>query len=388
MHGSVGCVSTVLLVVLSVLPLTTTGPARGGELERTCRVAEQPAATLLFPYFEIDLADLSGITTLISIVNADTEEPTLAHAVLWTDWGIPSLTFDLFLAPGDVQTLNLRDVFATGRGPVSGPGAFVFDDCVDLITPPATAPTRLRAMHGGVSVARGCFASPRADPNLVTGYLTVDVITRCSVGITLPSQAGYFGVPGVAATENRLWGDFFLLEDGEDFAQGQTAMHLVADPDRFLLPGPTFYGKFVGWSGLDARAPLSSEWRTRYLLGGPFEGGTELLVWRDVPSASSLPLPCGASPAWFPLPMQSLVAWDENGNRRTLGTDAFPLATQRTQVATAIDPPFNFGWLDLDLDRSAGQVNQAWIMSVMSAFGRFSVGQVGIRTNDLCDLAP
>ena len=338
---------SLLALAAITLPVATfAGPTTGG----TCNVAEQPAATLLVPYLEVDLDDAGGLTTLVSIVNAAATTPTLAHVVLWTDWGIPSASFDLFLGPGDVAPINLRDVFATGRAPVSGPGAAVFDDCTDVLVPFLSAPERLQAIHTGQPFEGGCFAAPRQDQSLATGYLTVDVITRCSAGITLPLQAGYFGTSAVASLENRLWGDFYLVDPDEDFAQGETAVHLVADPD---------------------------------LVGGAFDGGTELLVWRDVPSTSSLPVACGSAPSWLPLSSDDVEAWNETGQRTDLDRDAFPLATQRVPVA-ALDSPFPFGWLDLDLDLGDGEPGQAWVMSILSAEGRFSVGQTGIRLNDPC----
>jgi hypothetical protein len=370
---------SLLALAAITLPVATfAGPTTGG----TCNVAEQPAATLLVPYLEVDLDDAGGLTTLVSIVNAAATTPTLAHVVLWTDWGIPSASFDLFLGPGDVAPINLRDVFATGRAPVSGPGAAVFDDCTDVLVPFLSAPERLQAIHTGQPFEGGCFAAPRQDQSLATGYLTVDVIARCSAGITLPLQAGYFGTSAVASLENRLWGDFYLVDPDEDFAQGETAVHLVADPD-LVGPGPTFYRKFVGGLGSDARIPLPGEWRTRHLVGGAFDGGTELLVWRDVPSTSSLPVACGSAPSWLPLSSDDVEAWNETGQRTDLDRDAFPLATQRVPVA-ALDSPFPFGWLDLDLDLGDGEPGQAWVMSILSAEGRFSVGQTGIRLNDPC----
>ena len=40
--------------------------------------------------------------------------------VLWTNWGVPSLAFDVYLTGYDVQTINLRDLFA-GKLPQTGP---------------------------------------------------------------------------------------------------------------------------------------------------------------------------------------------------------------------------------------------------------------------------
>jgi len=68
-----------------------------------------PAATLLLPYFEVELDNPNGQTTLFSINNS-TATAVLAHVVLWTDL---VSRFCLRCLPDgyDVQTVNLRDIF-------------------------------------------------------------------------------------------------------------------------------------------------------------------------------------------------------------------------------------------------------------------------------------
>jgi hypothetical protein len=53
-------------------------------------------------------------------------------------------------------------------------------------------------------------------------------------------------------------------------------------------------------------------------------------------------------------------------------------------VAEDVDPPYAYGYMDLWLDFEGGPSNQAWVLWLMRAQGRFSVGQNGIRVNDLC----
>jgi hypothetical protein len=108
-------------LLLLLAPWLAAAPTSAGILEGNCRVANQPAATLLIPYFEVDLGDANGQTTLISVNNASSKS-TLARVVLWTDWGVPTLAFDVFLTGYDVQTLNLRDLFQ-GNLPNTGPDA-------------------------------------------------------------------------------------------------------------------------------------------------------------------------------------------------------------------------------------------------------------------------
>src|SRR3954471_6038036 len=183
--------------------------ASAGVLEGNCRVANQPAATLLIPYFEVDLGDPSGQTTLISVNNASSKS-TLARVVLWTDWGVPTLAFDVFLTGYDVQTLNLRDLFQ-GNLPTTVPDASVAGCGSTGGEGPAATSTPLdfsylRAAHTGEPVAKStiskCAGSPGTDPNLVTGYVTVDVVNRCSprtVGTTAntPADPHYFAANGM-----------------------------------------------------------------------------------------------------------------------------------------------------------------------------------------------
>src|SRR5690348_10176132 len=70
-----------------------------------------PAATLLLPYFEVEThntvdqlghAPLVYANTIFQVRNHDSA-PHLAHVTLWTDYGIPSRSFDIYLTGGDVQ---------------------------------------------------------------------------------------------------------------------------------------------------------------------------------------------------------------------------------------------------------------------------------------------
>src|SRR3954449_7966402 len=105
----------LLLVWLLMLPVLAAAPRPAAA--KTCAVDVVPAATLLLPYFEVDLKSLTGRTTLMSINNAS-DRATLAHVVLWTDLGVPTLAFDVYLTGYDVQTINLRDLF-TGSLPAT-----------------------------------------------------------------------------------------------------------------------------------------------------------------------------------------------------------------------------------------------------------------------------
>jgi len=80
----------------------------------SCDIGNAPAATLLLPYFEVDLGTAgTGRTTIFSVTNVS-PYAQIAHVTLWTDWSFPVLDFNLFLTGYDVQPINLFDVIARG----------------------------------------------------------------------------------------------------------------------------------------------------------------------------------------------------------------------------------------------------------------------------------
>src|SRR4051794_34010514 len=88
--------------------------ALGGQaIAEICTIDDVPAATLLLPYFEVDLKNNNspfGVNTLFSINNA-AAAAAIAHVTFWTDQSIPTLNFDVYLTGYDVQTISVRDIF-------------------------------------------------------------------------------------------------------------------------------------------------------------------------------------------------------------------------------------------------------------------------------------
>jgi hypothetical protein len=304
--------------------------------------------------------------------------------VLWTDWGKPTLSYDQTLGSLSTTTVNLRDVLASGLPPVSQ-GAF---GCPN---PPSTS-SFLRAAHTGTATLLGCFGSAR--PGTATGYVTVDTVRVGSCGGSddlEPWDRDYFSEEASrrATDQNVLAGDFFLVDIGENFSQGFDAVSLVADPTRFPVGPPSFsfWGRFVDFEGRDHRLPLSDSWSARFAEGGAFDG-TDLLVWREIPGddRSVLPDDCEDGPSWFPLGERSVAQRSEVGAAGPpfASPTFFSLATQRTPVES-LSPSFLFGTLLLDLGHGSGNSAQAWVGWTASAAGRFSVGQTGVPTHDLCD---
>jgi hypothetical protein len=410
-------------------------------------IDDVPAATLLLPYFECELNE--GLEpppdpTLFSINNASASA-ALAHVTLWTDESIPTLDFDVYLTGYDVQTINVCDIFR-GNLPIT---ASAGQDPKDTISPQgdlsqdvnfascsgflpyvnpavnATLLNHIRNAHtGGPSTVFGgrCSGFDHGD-TIARGYITIDSVTQCS--LEFPSTPGYF--TGIADFRNILWGDYFYVNPAQSFASGETLVHIEActpgngyagyvgggtagvNACPFAAGDYTFYGRYVGGLGTDQRESLATTFATRFLNGGGFTAGTELIVWRDsktatgAPGAANGPFTCGGNATWFPLNQADVVAFDEVENPADLcfqgdnvsppigGADTcFPLETQRVSAQGGnvagddFTPPVPFGWMFLNLNTAVagGLFNptaQAWVTTTMSASGRFSVGFDAIK---------
>lgn len=361
-----------------------------------CSVDTVPAATLLLPFFDVDLDDPQGRTTLMSVANAS-DRATLARVTLWTDAGLPTLAFDVYLTGFDIQTLNLRDLLLgnlpvtadLARDPADGLSPrgeesqdASFPGCAGLLPPPPVPP-QIREFVSKAHLGQRtpitdnlCLGLPTLG-QVARGYATVDVVRRCSV--LMPTDAGYFGPDGVAGHDNVLWGEFFYVDPREQYAQGENLVRIESDPSRFGPGDRTFYGQYVGLTGADGREPLPVSWGVRFLDGGIFDAGTDFIVWRQPPVRVE-PFACGRTPAWYPLQFSQFHLYDEQENPDAPGCffpvpfclpGLLPAVAGRYNTRGDHAPvPFDFGWLFVDLSPSP----QAWMGAVTSASGTFSVG--------------
>lgn len=402
--------------VFIVLILAAASAVATPALAQDCQVGQGLGSSLLIPYFEVDTSSGSGVTTLFSVVN-ESSSPALVRVVLWTDWGVPTLGFDVYLDPRDLQSFNIRDLL-NGLLPSTGGGAdlSIFPFCETVVFSPTYANPALTlgeratvtALHRGLpdptagSPSQGLCAGEDYGDAIARGYVTVDVVDECS-GIQLdkiyspadsiyPYFADGGASAGIAIVSNRLWGDYFIVNPGQDFAQGDAAVPLWADAGLFNSSDElTFYGRFEGYTATDERVPVPDLWATRFLNGGPFSGGTELIVWRDVGTAEADPINCAARPSWWPLSESFMTARDEAGENPVFlsSTNNYFLATQKVSIGV-LPIPYNFGRLQLGLADGPGLTNprQAWVLTVMSAEGRYSLGMDAAALNDRCGSAP
>jgi hypothetical protein len=393
----------------------------------TGTVDDVPAATLLLPYFEVDLDDANGVTTLMSINNASASA-ALAHVVLWTDLSVHVLDFNVYLTGYDVQSINLRDILVYGNLPVTaddgndpgdnispqGPSSqdISFPNCNGLLPydNPALDATYLdhvqSALTGQASAVffgGKCSGVDHGD-RIARGYVTVDSVNLCSQDF--PQDVGYFiaGGLGTANNNNVLWGDYFYVNPGQNFAQGETLVHIEADANLGAA-NYTFYHRYISaLNGEDNREGLGNVFAVRYINGGVFDGGTDLLTWRDSKFAI-VPFSCALqAPSQFPLGQTQVVVFDEEENYEvpegcqispcppTEGITPFPWEAQRTEVGSAALPTtFSFGWMFLNLNFSNGgllqfdPLMQNWVSVVMDADGRFSVGFDAMQLGNVTD---
>ena len=424
------------ILVFALIALVGLGGQAFAELDTVDTV---PAATLLIPYFQVDVSDTScststGITTLFSVNNASAA-PTIAHVTVWTDQSIPALDFDVYLTGFDVQTFNVRDFFCSGnlpatgfavsnRGPFSDPN-IPFPSCNNTTTVganPVWGPgaisvnfrNHLKAWFTGQAspITGNCAGFDRGN-SIAAGYITVDQTEDCSA--LFPSDAGYF-TGGIAGFDNILWGDYFLVDEAGNFAQGFTAVHIeAADPADTVnayLPGEhTFYGRYVAATAVDQREALPTTMGARFATGGQFDE-TNFYIWREGNQSVS-PYSCAlAGPSsWFPLGADNtsgggaIIIFNEQEEPITVTQgpsgepvpDA-PIPPNETQCwavgpgASGYDTgSFNFGWVYQNLQSDSvfpiyGDINaQQYTIYSISAAGRFSVGLDAVQLDNAND---
>ncbi|MEO8459955.1 MAG: hypothetical protein ABI451_05445, partial [Dokdonella sp.] len=100
-HGVVGLALTLFVLVLTTSPRDAS--AAIGTIDPV------PAASLLFPYFEVDLGNAAGADTILTVDNASATA-ILSHVTIWSDRGVPAAAFNIYLTGYDVQNFSMRDV--------------------------------------------------------------------------------------------------------------------------------------------------------------------------------------------------------------------------------------------------------------------------------------
>ena len=392
----------------------------------SCDIANQPAATLLLPVFEVDFnaQASSAVNTIFTITNVSAA-PQIAHITLWTDRSFPVLDFNVFLTGYDVQGISLYDII--GRGLLPGGGNQVAEGSrsADNITGNpffastaesacANLPTQIpdfllsdirTALTAGTTAGCGTTRVGDTHTNAI-GYVTVDVGNTCSQ--SLPTSSSYY--TGEILFDNVLIGDYQRINPTSttgNYAGGESMVPIRAIPEG----GPagatvatnlpyTFYDRYTptGNRRVDRRQPLPSTFAARFIAGGAGNFGTRLAIWREGITGG------GAGCAVVPnasLAISEIVRFDEQENPTTFQivvpispvpptTVSLPEASLRAVGGTgspgsAVFPP-SFGssdvggWLYLNLNNGGSSVyssptrdSQNWVVVQFTAEGRFGV---------------
>ncbi len=364
----------LMIAAAAALPLAQPAQAAIGTTDVV------PAATLLLPYFEVDLANENGMQTAIRFTNTSASA-VLVNVTLWTDLGVPTFNFPVYMTGYDTEEIDLRLLFkgirpvtaSAGQDPtntISPKGIYSqdinFASCNGILpfsgVLPAATVTALRNAHtgqGSTLLSGNCGGVPQGD-NIARGYVTLDSVNSC--GGTFPSDPSY--INNTIDNRNVLTGTATYLNRSQNLAYGEPLVHvessynnpLVTETD-YAVPvanNNTFYGRYTSaaYNSRDNREPLASTTQARFLNGGVFTAGTDVVVWRD-PGVAVAPFACNAGlPAPFPLPQAQVVAFDEQENPTLVTGNVFPYAAQRVAVSTLTNK--TFGYLRMNLTLATG----------------------------------
>ncbi|MEA2161964.1 MAG: hypothetical protein QOK37_91 [Thermoanaerobaculia bacterium] len=376
------------LSIIAVLLIATSAFAGVRDNDDTCDIKVGPAATLLLPYFEVDVTGTSGQTTLFTVTNV-TRYPQIAHVTLWTDRAYPVLTFNLYLTGYDVQSINLADVLLrnvvappTGTSSSTAPGLLSSGANPNLQpapgcdTNPGSIPASLmilvrQALTTGGMGTCGNVGNVHYNANAI-GYATIDVVASCST--RLPNDPLYYS--NDILFDNVLIGDYLNLgpqpagEPSASFdATANPMVHIRAVPEggsagAYVFTGLpyTFYDRYTPAASRtrDRRQPLPSTFAARYIEGGPANFRTNLSIWREgfVPDNS-----CTGYVANRSMDAFEFVRFDEHENP-SMGQvcgyhycpifSSLPVASSTSTFDYTIFPPLftadTGGWIYLNLN--------------------------------------
>ena len=391
------------LLLLTCFLLATAAGAATLNNDDSCDIAVMPAATLLLPYFEVDL-DNVGRTTLFSVTNV-TNVDRIARVTLWTDRAYPVFNFNLYLTGYDVQTINLYDVIANGViGSATGTGLNVsprrrYSDpnpALDLsacaVLPGALDAASIPYMQAALTEGKidACTEAGGVH-ELAVGYATIDVVRACTAN--LPTERRYWTED--LAFDNVLIGDFHQVDSPNDYAQGEAMVHIRAIPEGGGASAGfprTFYGRYVPSDlakGFDGRQPLPSIFAARWIHGGLSQFLTSMKIWREGTTGAGSS--CDAYKAQGKLEFAEMVRFDEAENAvAEVPVSGWPppppvlppassVSVGDLRVFVQLPNGATAGWIYLNLDNCVGpncaashDASQNWVVVSMRAEGRYS----------------
>ena len=215
----------LIATVLGVCTLSGAAPAA------ECARGSTPAATLLVPYFRVSrngvadastsIPDVLGQTdTLLSLANVSNTS-VLVHAVVWTKYGVPVLSFMVPLTPKDVTTFRMKDVLNGDLNVNETTQTRSSDPCGLDVTSGAYAPATgfgttkfVRFPNPDLADARrsvSIYATPAFAGSIrqrVWDALDESGDVRTSITPGAFIVDGDTSCPGAQASDGRLLGDF------------------------------------------------------------------------------------------------------------------------------------------------------------------------------------
>jgi hypothetical protein len=413
-----------LCAVLFLVALHTS--AATPVIDNTCDISASPAATLLLPYFEVEVGKpvSDAANTIFTVVNTS-QQPQLARVTIWTDYGYPVMWFTLFLTGYDAKPISLYDVLMFQQVPATSPATTPgsrsapndsnarissLQNCGTGAVPPAIAKLVNAALTTGTIDDSNCAVG--GNHAMATGYVTIDVVTNCS-NIS-PLDPVYYSQ--TLSFDNVLTGDYeHVYPDRSvgNFAGGSPLVHIKAIPAggnanvATTLPY-TFYDRFTpnGGRRVDRRQPLPSSFASRFIQGGPTAFTTDFVFWREGVGAAAAGV-CSAS-ASSAMPLATIVRFDEFENPTIVASNVTSPVTQSISTSSQVMPPLSgqslTGWMYIDLDNrgdataaaaqsrgraysNPNRTSQNWVVVRMRAEGRYGVDYDATTLRNACAAA-
>ncbi len=351
-----------------------TGPSTTNN-DDSCDISVMPAATLLLPYFEVDIASASSNArnTVFTLTNV-TEQPQIAHVTIWTDWSYPVIDFNLWLTGYDVVPVSLYDILRNGQIPptgydISNIGVFSAGDDTGTGNPnhdlasiqdPDTGCESLPGPINATLLARvqaalttgtygSCAGTAGGTNSFAVGYITVDVANKCSQ--LLPDDQNFY--TNDILWDNSLIGEYILINSSAttgNYSGGNPMVHIRAIPEGGPLANAhlgtpaftastdpvagrvdanlvttnfpfTFYDRYTdGMTNeeIDRRQPLPARFAARYIQDtatGPTGFTTNLIIWREGGDTGTVN--CATNTGTFynrGIPANNVTRFDEQEN--------------------------------------------------------------------------
>jgi hypothetical protein len=348
-------------------PQPTSDYFMGGNVRPIAMLDPRAAASLVLPYFEVSLDEQNEAQTQFSIVN-NTASAGLALVTLFTDRGVPTRTFNVYLTGYDMAVVDLRMLFLGGldsrsasdgqdpqdtitpQGPISQD--INFASCYGSLPAPvldADAVAFLRAAHTGQPTDEwgGSCGGRALGDGVARGYIVIDDLTQC---LDHPVSENDIASNALGNRDN-FSGSFEVRNRNDDFSYGGPLIALHEVSPLLSAGDMTFYGWLGGWpiSGPSRREALPNKWRVPFL-NSAATGTTELIVFRPV-HRTATPYACNAVPGSFAGGVASLTAYDVSQNSTAVAGFVPGFVAGRVPVgAGGIVTPYASGSLEIDLD--------------------------------------